>query len=249
VNVKINEMEAGAFLASVAAGEQGMFMLGWGADYPDSTDFYDFHFTGASKNFGTPYPDLVDEIHKAAQLADPAARQEHYDQVNALVKQHVPMIPIANGGSADAFKASVTGINIGPINENFPEMGTDSGQLVFMQNAEPISLWCGDETDGETLRVCQQVYDALLGYKFGGTEPIPALAETWEPNADLTEWTFHLRQGVKFHNGADFDANDVVASYSAEWDAKNPNHKGNTGVFEYFAGLFGKFLNAPAASN
>jgi ABC-type transport system substrate-binding protein len=245
VKVNIKQVESGAFLAAVAAGKDGMFMLGWGADYPDSTDFYDFHFTGASKNFGAVYPDLVAEIQKAAQLADPAARQTHYDLVNALVKQHVPMIPVANGGSGAAFKASVKGVAIGPINENFQEMSTDSGQLVFMQNAEPISLYCNDETDGETIRVCQQIYDSLLGYKFGGTAPVPGLAEKWAPNADLTEWTFNLRPGVKFTDGTLLNANDVVATYSAEWDFKNPNHKGNTGVFEYFSGLFGKILNAP----
>ena len=75
---------------------------------------------------------------------------------------------------------------------------------------------------------------------------MPSLAEKYASNKELTEWTFNLRKGVKFHNGADLDANDVVATYAAQWDAKNPNHKGNSGVFEYFAGFFGEFLNAPA---
>jgi peptide/nickel transport system substrate-binding protein len=43
--------------------------------------------------------------------------------------------------------------------------------------------------------------------------PIPVLAQSWESNADATEWTFHLREGVKFHDGSDFDAADVVYSY------------------------------------
>jgi len=58
-------------------------------------------------------------------------------------------------------------------------------------------------------------------------------------------WTFHLRQGVKFHNGADLDANDVVLSYVVQWDAAHPLHKGRDGSFTYFPGLFGQFLNAP----
>jgi peptide/nickel transport system substrate-binding protein len=44
-------------------------------------------------------------------------------------------------------------------------------------------------------------------------QPQPLLAESWEPNADGTVWTFHLRQGVKFHDGSDFDANDVIYTY------------------------------------
>ena len=40
----------------------------------------------------------------------------------------------------------------------------------------------------------------------------PALAESFEPNADATEWTFNLRQGVEFHNGKTLDADDVIMS-------------------------------------
>jgi peptide/nickel transport system substrate-binding protein len=248
VKVTINVQESGAFLESVAAGKEPMFMLGWGADYPDATDFYDFHFTGASKNFGTPFPDLMAEIKAAASLSDPVERQKHYDLVNALVKQHVPLVPIANGGSAHAYKATVTGATApGPLDlENFYLMTNGTDQIVWMQNAEPISMNCGDETDGETIRACIQVFDGLLSYKPGGVEVVPALAEKWEANTDLTEWTFHLRQGVKWSNGSALTANDVVATYAAQWDAKNPNHKGNTGVFEYFAAFFGGFLNPPA---
>jgi peptide/nickel transport system substrate-binding protein len=89
------------------------------------------------------------------------------------------------------------------------------------------------------------LYDSLLGYEFGGSGVRPALAESWESNTEATEWTFHLREGVTFTNGAELDANDVVASYAAQWDASNPNHKGNSGAFEYTPGFFGQFLNAP----
>ena len=38
------------------------------------------------------------------------------------------------------------------------------------------------------------------------------LATKWSANADATEWTFNLRKGVKFHDGSDFDAEDVKYS-------------------------------------
>ncbi len=52
---------------------------------------------------------------------------------------------------------------------------------------------------------------------------------------------------MTFHDGATLDANDVVLSYAAQWDAKHPLHVGRSGAFEYFPGLFGGFLNPPAS--
>lgn len=43
-------------------------------------------------------------------------------------------------------------------------------------------------------------------------KPAPDLAVEWSANANATEWTFKLREGVKFHDGTAFDADDVVYS-------------------------------------
>ena len=42
----------------------------------------------------------------------------------------------------------------------------------------------------------------------------PMLATSWEANEDLTSYTFHLREGVKFHHGKEFKAEDVIFTYS-----------------------------------
>ncbi len=49
----------------------------------------------------------------------------------------------------------------------------------------------------------------------------PQLALSWSPNQDGTVWTFKLRQGVKFHNGATMTADDVVASINRLADPAN----------------------------
>ncbi len=248
LKVNIKEMESAAFIDATSAGQEGFYLLGWGADYPDATNFYDYHFAAETNlQFGTQYPDLVAEIRAAGMLTDVAARQVHYDKVNELIKEYIPMIPVAHGGSATVFKADITGAHSSPLsNELFAVMNNGKDTLVWMQNGEPAALWCSDETDGETLRACEQVYESLLSYEVGGVAVQPGLAETWESNADLTEWTFRLRSGVTFHNGDKLDAGDVVASFLAQWDASNVNHVGRTSTFEYFTAFYGSFLNAPA---
>ena len=160
--------------------------------------------------------------------------------------QHAPMVPIAHGGSATVFKAGVEGAHASPLgNEYFAVMSQpEADTLVWMQNAEPISAYCADETDGETFRLCEQVSESLLAYAVGGTAVEPGLAESYEVNDDLTEWTFKLRDGVTFHDGSSLDAADVIASYEAQWDAASPLHTGRDGNFTYFNAFFGAFKNA-----
>ncbi len=248
IDVTINVMESGAFLDAADSGSlPGLHLLGWGADYPDMTNFLDFHFgAGASAQFGEKFDDITEALKAGAALADDAARQPFYETANNAVKQHVPMIPVAHGGSGVAFKAAVEGAHASPLSNEVFSVMSAAGQdtLVWMQNAEPISLYCADETDGESLRACEQVVESLYKYEVGGTASLPNLAKVCEPNEDLTEWTCTLTEGVLFHDGSTLDANDVVMSYLVQWDASHPLHTGNTGAFTYFNALWGSFLNA-----
>ena len=60
-------------------------------------------------------------------------------------------------------------------------------QLVFQQNSEPSGLYCGDESDGDSLRNCEQIFDSLYGYKIGGIDTEPALATKLRPERRLQE--------------------------------------------------------------
>jgi len=250
IKAKLVEMESGSYIDATTAGTvEGLFLLGWTGDYPDPTNFYDYHFgSGASPRFGNTWEDITSKLSEAAQLGDEEARRAIYTEVNDLLKQHVPMIPIAHGASAAAYLATVEGAHASPLGNESLEVMDVPGQdtFTFMQNAEPIGLYCADESDGESLRVCEQINESLLAYTVGGVEVIPSLATEYTPNENATEWTFKLREGVKFHDGSTLDANDVVKSWDVQWDAADPLHVGRVGDFSYFSGLFGGFLNAPA---
>lgn len=70
------------------------------------------------------------------------------------------------------------------------------------------------------------VYDGLLRPVPNGPEKVPNFvpalaAEMPTSNADATEWTVKLREGVKFTDGSDFDAEDVKASYAIARDLES----------------------------
>ncbi len=249
ITATIEVQESGTFLDNGDAGKlDGIHILGWGADYPDATNFLDYHFgAGASAQFGNKWDDITGALSQGAIGTDDASRAPFYGQANDAIKANIPMIPIAHQGSATAYRADVQGAHSSPLgNEHFASMTPgDRSQFVWMQNAEPIGLYCADESDGESLRACEQMMEPLYGYEIAGTAAVPALAEKCEPNAELTVWTCALRAGVTFHDGASLDANDVVLTYASQWDAEHPLHKGRDGSFSYFPGLFGGFLNPP----
>ena len=86
--------------------------------------------------------------------------------------------------------------------------------LVFGGSGEPDSLDTMNTTAGTALIVGQQILDTLIDFEPGGFELIPSLATEWTPNEDSTEWTFKLREGVKFHDGTDFNADAVVFNFN-----------------------------------
>ncbi len=238
ITAEVVVMETGEFIDSASSGLlDGIYLLGWQGDYPHITNFLDYHFSRNNPQFGTPHAEIYEPLEAAAAMLEPG---DLYTEANNAIKEFVPMIPIAHSAAAYAARADLEGANVPPWGAQILALmkPADSDTLVFMQAAEPISMYCYDETDGESLSACRQVLEGLLHYDVNG-EPEMALAESFESNADLTEFTFKLRQGVKFHNGFGLDANDVVASWAAALDATSPYHVGNTGTFEYPSYLFG----------
>lgn len=67
--------------------------------------------------------------------------------------------------------------------------------------------------DGDGRFVWSQIYETLVRLDTD-LNVIPGLAESWETTDNGTTWLFHLREGVKFHDGTPFNADAVVFSYS-----------------------------------
>lgn len=100
--------------------------------------------------------------------------------------------------------------------------GGAANVLVFAQGSDPRGLDPAYVDDGESAKIITQVFEGLVRYKPGSTEIQPLLATEWSNSADGKEWTFKLRQGVKFHDGTPFNAQAVKFSIERQLP---PNRK------------------------
>ena len=117
------------------------------------------------------------------------------------------------------------------------------GQIVFQLYTEPPSLNTIVDSDlWATHLTIHHIYETLLGrdpyddpdYAFG-----PELAERWEVSDDNKVFTFHLRRGVKFHDGHDFTSRDVIATFDklADDDVRAAHLRSYTEALERWEAL------------
>jgi peptide/nickel transport system substrate-binding protein len=111
------------------------------------------------------------------------------------------------------------GVNVGNQDGGGSNGGGGGGQLVAAIAGEPDQLDPQKTTAYFSFEVLENVYDTLV-QPDENLEMQPALAESWTTSDDQLTWTFKLRSGVKFTNGDDFTAEDVVYSYNRIIDDK-----------------------------
>lgn len=243
VKVTIKPMSLDELKKNIQAGTEMAYIYWFQADYNDGSAFFEAPFVFNSQRFGNAYPEIQQEVKTSLSSSDTNVRQESFDRLNTLVKDQVPLIPLGYAANISVFRSSVNNVAVNAYYENFEDMTGLDPIVQYYGVTEPLSIWPADEDNYQTFRITRLLYDTLLAPGFGSAEFEPLLAESWESSADLTQWTFHLRYNVRFSNNASFDANDVVASFAAIWDAGNVNHKGRTGEFAFYKRLFGNLLN------
>jgi peptide/nickel transport system substrate-binding protein len=128
------------------------------------------------------------------------------------------------------FPRSLAALAAGILVSASPSVHAESVLTVAM-TAGDIAVTTGTPDQGfEGFRfVGWSLYDALVGWDLSKRDApsdiIPSLATEWAPDpADKKRWIFKLRHGVKFHDGCDFTADDVVWNYARMTDNKAPQY-------------------------
>ena len=116
--------------------------------------------------------------------------------------------------------------------------------LVYCSEGSPEGFNPSLYTSGTTFDASsRQIFNKLVEFKRGTTEIVPALATSWNVSVDGLQYTFKLRNGVKFHTTKSFkptrsfNADDVIFSFKRQWDANHPYHKVGGGTYEYFQAM------------
>ncbi|WP_377509764.1 ABC transporter substrate-binding protein [Octadecabacter sp. R77987] len=116
--------------------------------------------------------------------------------------------------------------------------------LVYCSEGSPEGFDPALYTAGTTFDASSHpIYNRLTEFETGTTNVIPGLAESWEASEDGLEYTFNLRQGVKFHSNdsftptRDFNADDVIYSFERQRLDDHPYHEVSGGTWEYFEGM------------
>jgi ABC-type transport system substrate-binding protein len=78
------------------------------------------------------------------------------------------------------------------------------------------------------------IYEGLVKYKSGSTDVEPSLAEKWDISSDGMQYTFHLKSGVKFHDGSPLNAQAVAFSFDRSINKDNPLYQDAQGDYGGF---------------
>ena len=109
--------------------------------------------------------------------------------------------------------------------------GAPSGHLTYGISLFDLPLTTGqpDRGAGGYQFTGLTLYDPLVAWELDVADRpgklVPGLATAWESDAaDRRNWTFRLREGVKFHDGSGFDADAVIWNFDKVLDAKAPHY-------------------------
>jgi len=103
---------------------------------------------------------------------------------------------------------------VGAVAFSAPASAQDEKVFRYATTGDILGLDPHINNEGPTNRMKSNVYGSMLHMQ-PSLEPEPDLATEWE-RTNPTTWRFELREGVKFHNGNDFNADDVIYSYKRQ---------------------------------
>ncbi len=229
--IRIVDHDFAAHLAGTQNGEHDLAILGWTGDTGDPDNFLYVLLgapgavAGSASNISFYRDEEVTGLLVGAQAARThGERRALYLEAQGRIERDAPLVPIAHGVQAAAFRRDVVGFSLHPTGQYlFDRTRVPGGALRFARGRDSIKLDPADITDGESALVTGNLFEGLVRYTRDGTDVEPALALAWDVDTSGTIWTFTLREGARFHDDTPVDAAAVVFSFERQRDTSHPH--------------------------
>ncbi len=142
------------------------------------------------------------------------------------------------------FKLAVIPLLVGASLLASAPFASAATNLVYCSEGSPAGFDPGQYTTGTDFDAsAETIYNRLSQFQRGGTAVEPGLATSWDVSPDNLVWTFHLRDGVKFHTTPyfkptrEFNADDVLFTFNRMLDKDMPFRKAYPTEFPYFTDM------------
>jgi len=235
VTVNLKSEPWAAYRSHSSAGNFPLFLLGWYPDYFDSDDYVS-PFLSTSSTLGAHYSNATMDswIQQEGNATNTTTRSNLFSQIQNKLATDVPYVPLWQGSANIGYKSDISGVVLHPVVFKYDIMSrTGTTQLNVGTTDSVVCLDPACAYDYFSIEVINQVFDTLLVYAPNDTTLLPGLA-TQIPSVanggistDGMNYTYHLRQGVKFSDGTPFNA--TVMKWSIErvialGDPASPNY-------------------------
>jgi ABC-type transport system substrate-binding protein len=224
ITVNLHAADWPAYKKNRDAHSMQVFVYGWYPDYIDPDDYIQPFLDSVGGSWlGTGYsnPDMDKLIAQARSTVDPTQRAQLYAQIQQIMVTDAPLVPVFQAPAWAVTRPDVTGVNL-DVTQNMyywlitPPAGKDTLIVGTTDSVEtsldPAELW--------------DFFGAIMTYNLGAplvyikpgsaagpNDFIPALATSWSISSDGLTYTFDLRKGLKFSDGAPFNATAVKYSF------------------------------------
>ena len=226
ITVKLHSADWASFQNYMTnLGSMPVFGLGWWPDYMDVDDFtYPMLQSAAAGSISNPgyNSTAMDHLVELERTTlDPAQRSQVVGQIQDLAAKDVPLVPLCQMKGFAVTKVGVTDVTF-DVSQNmyYYLIGPPPGKNTLVvgttdsveSNVDPAEDWSSFSTT-LLLNIGAPLVYVKPGSFGGPNDFVPGLATSWTKSADGLTWTMNLRQGLKFQDGGNFTADDVVYSF------------------------------------
>ena len=224
IQVNLHAADWASYKTNRDAKSMQVYVYGWYPDYVDPDNYVQPFFDSVGGSWlGTGYsnPKMDELIQEARSITDPVRRGELYSEIQKIMVEDCPIVPVYQGTAWAVTKPDVTGVIL-DITQNMyywlitPPDGKDT-IIVGTTDSVETSLDPAEVWDFFGASMIYNLGAPLVyirpGSSAGPNDFIPALATSWSTSEDGLTWTFQLREGVTFADGTPFTSESVKYSF------------------------------------